>query len=911
MEAVTSKDSWQYGFGRPLTCVRMADVVASTLAGRRQVTSRRAVALAPASLGSPTTPLGAGVRQDEEDMALLTSSSIQALATAFEEEAPTSESAVTTLGLLAKLLTSGADISLDAATSSVSLLSSATEIVSTQPPDGITPSIKDVLVSFERVWLFLAPMDAEQEAQIVPLLHSALQSSVRHTLRSELTGELVQLDSCPPESTDCIVTLSSETLEVGAVAGVELPSNASASAGMLRVTLSQETVSHVEGLQALYDAAGLLDVHVLKLRVSWALAVPQIFLSHLFISAFSNIAADVGMTSAALAEDAQLVYRLPIEPDTQLLAAASDDITVSLASAALIANVDLQQQLKQFDANSDMALDAREMLAAQGLLLTRYWFWQCAEYMADEHRWDTASCQATAVERGWVTCACAHSGTFAVILGKGACGDGRVTDGEQCDDGNTEGGDGCSESCVVAVEDGWFCAQADTARASVCSDSSSCPPWLFGFSCEYLCSQELVENKCTGSRFSPTSFRFQDVDGAVGGLVKVDSGESINIPPGAFSGVETIGLRVYAGADFAPSANATAKLQRRDEKLQVPLLSGPVVSIGPDRLTFVRKAILTISYDPLENRVEEGLRVHSLDDAGKWLPLEEEHRIDYNTRVIKVWVWRTGTYAVMRKQQQPGLLEQLSSLSPSLIAAAVLAPVIFLAAAAYIVYRLRVAVRWNKAESMSKGSGTSDELPDTSSQSQSSKQDDDAYAKPGDTDVDIVVLRDMVHIDPLPSPRDLALKAFLPPAEVDSTVTGMLGFAGERSSRTSRASSPAPSSVTGSSSGEASVPIESLMSFARNPNEATRQAPPQRESAAGASFGAAASARDDVPQALAVVGEQARDESAAGVGRFQGAQVASPQGAHVAAPAINRFAASVLGDRNDFLASLFLPPRAD
>ena len=35
----------------------------------------------------------------------------------------------------------------------------------------------------------------------------------------------------------------------------------------------------------------------------------------------------------------------------------------------------------------------------------------------------------------------------------------------QCDDGNNDGGDGCSSNCVI--EEGWHC-EADTNDLSIC-----------------------------------------------------------------------------------------------------------------------------------------------------------------------------------------------------------------------------------------------------------------------------------------------------------------------------------------------------------------------------------------------------------------------------------------------------------
>ncbi len=51
----------------------------------------------------------------------------------------------------------------------------------------------------------------------------------------------------------------------------------------------------------------------------------------------------------------------------------------------------------------------------------------------------------------------------------GVCGDGAVTWwSEQCDDGNTEPGDGCNENC--GVEPGWVCDGASPCRQAVCGD---------------------------------------------------------------------------------------------------------------------------------------------------------------------------------------------------------------------------------------------------------------------------------------------------------------------------------------------------------------------------------------------------------------------------------------------------------
>jgi len=56
------------------------------------------------------------------------------------------------------------------------------------------------------------------------------------------------------------------------------------------------------------------------------------------------------------------------------------------------------------------------------------------------------------------------------VAGTARCGDGRVNTGEQCDDGGTADGDGCSATC--RLESGWSCPQpgAPCARIEYCGD---------------------------------------------------------------------------------------------------------------------------------------------------------------------------------------------------------------------------------------------------------------------------------------------------------------------------------------------------------------------------------------------------------------------------------------------------------
>ena len=48
------------------------------------------------------------------------------------------------------------------------------------------------------------------------------------------------------------------------------------------------------------------------------------------------------------------------------------------------------------------------------------------------------------------------------------CGDAQITDSEECDDGDTDPGDGCSSTCTV--EDGWACSEEPSVCAFTCGD---------------------------------------------------------------------------------------------------------------------------------------------------------------------------------------------------------------------------------------------------------------------------------------------------------------------------------------------------------------------------------------------------------------------------------------------------------
>jgi fibro-slime domain-containing protein len=83
---------------------------------------------------------------------------------------------------------------------------------------------------------------------------------------------------------------------------------------------------------------------------------------------------------------------------------------------------------------------------------------------------DGCSADCTAVESGYTCPNVNGSGGPCVKAVGNVCGDGKVAGNEQCDDGNTTNGDGCSSTC--AVETGYTCPTAGTlcTRLAYCGN---------------------------------------------------------------------------------------------------------------------------------------------------------------------------------------------------------------------------------------------------------------------------------------------------------------------------------------------------------------------------------------------------------------------------------------------------------
>jgi cysteine-rich repeat protein len=93
-----------------------------------------------------------------------------------------------------------------------------------------------------------------------------------------------------------------------------------------------------------------------------------------------------------------------------------------------------------------------------------------AQYASNFQQSDNLSLER---ERGWLCSDFYHSKECAKALCSNMCGNGVATAQEECDDGNTNSGDGCSEVCTV--ECGYSCTGTNTQPnvcSSTCGDSN-------------------------------------------------------------------------------------------------------------------------------------------------------------------------------------------------------------------------------------------------------------------------------------------------------------------------------------------------------------------------------------------------------------------------------------------------------
>jgi trimeric autotransporter adhesin len=92
---------------------------------------------------------------------------------------------------------------------------------------------------------------------------------------------------------------------------------------------------------------------------------------------------------------------------------------------------------------------------------------------------DEENCEATGDEDGNGLADCRDPVCAAAIACRPACGNGRITTGELCDDGNAVNGDGCDNNCTPSA-----CGNGVMAAAEVCDDGNA----VNGDGCDANCT---------------------------------------------------------------------------------------------------------------------------------------------------------------------------------------------------------------------------------------------------------------------------------------------------------------------------------------------------------------------------------------------------------------------------------------
>ena len=119
-------------------------------------------------------------------------------------------------------------------------------------------------------------------------------------------------------------------------------------------------------------------------------------------------------------------------------------------------------------------------------------------------------CSSHCMLQGWGPC------TSAACVNRTVCGNGILTSDETCDDGNTVSGDGCSSDCQ-SIEAGWHCRMIGTPCSPICGDSTlrgseTCDDGntMDGDGCSVYCLTEPGWNCASG-----TCVQVSSVDGGI------------------------------------------------------------------------------------------------------------------------------------------------------------------------------------------------------------------------------------------------------------------------------------------------------------------------------------------------------------------------------------------------------------
>ncbi len=149
------------------------------------------------------------------------------------------------------------------------------------------------------------------------------------------------------------------------------------------------------------------------------------------------------------------------------------------------------------------------------------------------------------------------------------CGNSILDQGEECDDGNNEDGDGCSSTCTIEVPEP-YCGDGNLDQGEECDDGNI----VNGDGCSSTCTTEVPEPYCSDNNLDPgeqcDDGNIVDGDGCSSTCTIEEICEShleINIdyfanydPPEATSKLSDMSDYVYVGSDISPFGQTTVTI---------------------------------------------------------------------------------------------------------------------------------------------------------------------------------------------------------------------------------------------------------------------------------------------------------------------------------------------------------------
>jgi hypothetical protein len=137
---------------------------------------------------------------------------------------------------------------------------------------------------------------------------------------------------------------------------------------------------------------------------------------------------------------------------------------------------------------------------------------------------------------------------------------------------------------------------------------SQCPPGKTGSQCENACKKAVGKGGCSPADIIKASSTVSKVvNGAAGATLTLPTGQSLELPPGAFVGQRTISVTLY---DSAPDVSQTTLTP-----------NGPMIELSPDGLQLSAKATLTLKYAKAFDASRQ-MVVHTLNSDQLWDAVE-------------------------------------------------------------------------------------------------------------------------------------------------------------------------------------------------------------------------------------------------------------------------------------------------